>query len=133
MQRGIKFIFYVSAINDLILTYPIHHSSLMVCSLHRALCAFIQREMSCLQNQMSVNRPLRAPSATGPRQRNVLPTQVYCSADLLTLQTRCTLHPFIEAFESRGLVYVFFTAVFNHAVISLALLHTNHAAVSAPS
>lgn len=39
----------------------------------------------------------------GPYQSNMLPTQICCSADFLTLWTCCRQHALTEAFESRGL------------------------------
>lgn len=55
------------------------------------------------------------------------------SAVALTCWTCCKLHPLMEAFESRVLVCVFLTRVFDHTVIFIAVLHTNHSAAAAAS
>lgn len=103
------------------------------CSLHRALCSLIQTEISCIQKQMTVNRPFKGFSTKGPWQRNVLPSQVCCSADFLTFWTCYRSHPLTEAFESRVLVCVLVTAAFDHTVIFIALSYTDHSAAAAPS
>lgn len=84
LQRGIEFILHVSAINDLVLASPSHRSSLLRC-LHRALCSLIQAVTSCIQKRVAVNGPFKGLSTKDPWQRNVLPTQVCCSTDLLDM------------------------------------------------
>ena len=78
LQRGIQFVFHVLATNDLVLAYPSHH-----CLLHNLLFAlpFKGRRRAYKTRWLSTGR---SRDSKGPCDRNVLPTQVCCSADLLT-------------------------------------------------
>lgn len=102
LQRGIQFIFHLSTINDLVLAYLSHQCLCdTVCSLHRALCSLIPRR-TCIKPD-DCQQAFHGSVLQGPCQRNMLPTQICCSAELFTLWTCCRLHALIEAFESRGL------------------------------
>lgn len=79
-----------------------HFLCCTVCSLHRALCSQIPRETSCIKSD-DCQQAFHGGVHQGPCQRNILPTQLCCSADLFTPWTCCRLHALIEAFESRGL------------------------------
>lgn len=109
---------------------PLFVTQSALCS---GLCFLIQTDTSHMQTQMAVNRPFKGLSTKGPWRRNVLPIQVCCSTDLLTLWTCYKLQPLMEDFEPRILVCVLVTAVFDCAVIFIALLCTNHSAAAAPS
>lgn len=60
-------------------------SLLLLRCLHRALSSLTQTETSCIQKRVAVNRPFKGLFTKGPWQRNVLPTQVCCSTDLLDI------------------------------------------------